>query len=312
MELRRRLQEDDEASVMANKLSLAETLSPSKMMPPPSGSDPPSVHGDDALLKRKHHRRAKRKRMDMDMGSPRRLKGEKAKSPRAPSAKDAPGKPVSVSVCPTASNKKKRPVYLRPTNGPLLNAPRNSTQFIINDHENEIGLGGEGGECEPLGAAAPRTRSLSDAARERRENISPDDDTFWVDYSERDFQSVYETAHQEEVAEWDRKKLCDEIATLERRQKELIAILARVDPEIYLQKLQSELTSLQEANRRLRQEKADLDPALPDSSTVAVEEDSNLDGPNTYEDPNSPHPPQADRSNNQSPLVNDDEDTSKD
>ncbi|QQP52605.1 Uncharacterized protein FKW44_004803, partial [Caligus rogercresseyi] len=37
-----------------------------------------------------------------------------------------------------SSSLPKRPntVFLRPTNVPLLNAPKNSTQFIIDDHEN--------------------------------------------------------------------------------------------------------------------------------------------------------------------------------
>ena len=35
---------------------------------------------------------------------------------------------------------------------------------------------------------------LSDSDR-----LSPDDDNFWAAYSERDFESVYETAHQEEI-----------------------------------------------------------------------------------------------------------------
>ena len=31
---------------------------------------------------------------------------------------------------------KQSKINLRPTNNPLLNAPKNSTQFIIDDHEN--------------------------------------------------------------------------------------------------------------------------------------------------------------------------------
>jgi hypothetical protein len=112
----------------------------------------------------------------------------------------------------------------------------------------------------PAAAASPR----------RRVGIPPpgdeaDDDTFWAEYSERDFQSVYETAHQEEVAEWDQRRLCDEIKALQTRQKELVNLLVRLDPEVYLQKLQAELLSLQETSRKL---KSDLCPALPDSSTT--------------------------------------------
>jgi hypothetical protein len=37
--------------------------------------------------------------------------------------------------------------------------------------------------------------------------VSPDDDNFWAEYSERDFESVYETAHQEEVYSWEKEKI---------------------------------------------------------------------------------------------------------
>jgi hypothetical protein len=37
--------------------------------------------------------------------------------------------------------------------------------------------------------------------------VSPDDDNFWAEYSERDFESVYETAHQEQVYGWEKDKI---------------------------------------------------------------------------------------------------------
>jgi uncharacterized caspase-like protein len=43
---------------------------------------------------------------------------------------------------------------------------------------------------------------------------------------------------QEEIAEWDRKKLMDEIGALERRHKELVKLLSKLDPQIYVTKLQ--------------------------------------------------------------------------
>lgn len=157
--------------------------------------------------------------------------------------------PPAAQISPSTSSRKrsggrqnnhkhhsKRPkqVFLRPTNGPLLNAPKNSTQFIIDDHN----------------------RANADAS------CDVDDDEV---YSERDFQSVYESAHREEISTWDRKRLCDEIAALERRQKELVGMLARVDPGMYLQRLQSELAQLQETNRALKEGIGVCD--LPDSST---------------------------------------------
>jgi hypothetical protein len=197
----------------------------------------------------------------------------------APKAdEEAPSPPKRPKNARTARKKNHhQQVYLRPTNGPLLNAPRNSTQFIIDDHENSnlfFNFASSNGHhhhgvsaAEAAAAAAVAAAVAADAADPDGESPSPDDDTFWAEYSERDFQSVYESAHQEEIAEWDRKKLCDEISALERRQRELVNILARLDPEIYLQKLQSELLSLQEVNRVLKEEHSELNPQLPDSST---------------------------------------------
>merc|ERR1712203_614317 len=81
---------------------------------------------------------------------------------------------------------------------------------------------------------------------------SPDDDTFWADYLEKDFQTVYESAHREDVEKWDKSKLIEEITNLERRHKELVSKLSRVDPEIYIRRLQSRVISKQKQNSRLR------------------------------------------------------------
>merc|ERR1712004_402485 len=92
--------------------------------------------------------------------------------------------------------------------------------------------------------------------------VGDDDYTYWAEYSDQDFQKVYESAHQEEVADWDRQRLIDEISNLEKRQKELVSVLAKVDPEMYAQRLESQLATLQEKNRLLKDE-MHIDPALP-------------------------------------------------
>jgi hypothetical protein len=45
---------------------------------------------------------------------------------------------VNDDACPQSgatSSQQRSAVNLRPTNNPLINAPKNSTQFIIDDHE---------------------------------------------------------------------------------------------------------------------------------------------------------------------------------
>ena len=63
---------------------------------------------------------------------------------------------------------------------------------------------------------------------------------------------MYESAHREDVEKWDKSKLIEEITNLERRHKELVTKLSRVDPEIYIRRLQSRVISKQKQNSRLR------------------------------------------------------------
>eukprot|EP00092_Neocalanus_flemingeri_P039674 GFUD01043206.1.p1 GENE.GFUD01043206.1~~GFUD01043206.1.p1 ORF type:complete len:444 (-),score=152.81 GFUD01043206.1:340-1671(-) len=221
-----------------------------------------------------------------------------------------------------AATKQQKKVYLRPSNNPLLKAPKNSTQFIIDDHENSNLFwnfdahpdeentkdGTEGGDVGPEGGgeegSEPAENQVKDGQPKQNQGMavmpgqffglsdcdrfSPDDDNFWAAYSERDFESVYETAHQEEIYSWERGKIIDEISVLEIKQKQLINMLSQIDPLIYLQKLQHELLALQEQNRQLklvniaerleRQVRgggsSTSSPRLPDSTTEREGEES--------------------------------------
>jgi len=109
-------------------------------------------------------------------------------------------------------------VYLRPSNNPLLRAPKNSTQFIIDDHENSQHFmsfqdqdGGEVSEDE-----VNRLSSIEEREAERVMGKDQGDffDPFQNAYSEKDFDTVYENAHQEQVYSWERTKIMEEIAVL--------------------------------------------------------------------------------------------------
>ena len=39
------------------------------------------------------------------------------------------------------------------------------------------------------------------------------------------------------MSAWDRKRLCEEISALERKQKELVKVLARIDPEVRISQI---------------------------------------------------------------------------
>ena len=89
---------------------------------------------------------------------------------------------------------------------------------------------------------------------------------------------------QEEIAEWDRKKLVEEIGSLERRHKELVKMLARVDPQVYVSKLQRELGRLQQQNRILKSS-----PESGNEEQVATgnEEQGEIGVPEGGEEPDS-------------------------
>ena len=230
----------------------------------------------------------------------------------------------------------KKNLVLRPTKGPLLNAPKNSTQFIIDDHEPFLDTevspkkyntrsrsvssssrrvsASEEAFCSPSGspektvtssttAAASNEKASANAGSAAEKSskeekdcqatpgnyvVGDDDYTYWAEYSDRDFQSVYESAHQEEVADWDRQRLIDEISNLEKRQKELVSVLAKVDPEMYAQRLESQLATLQEKNRLLKDE-MHIDPAPPvqavNQALSSHDDESSMDSTTTKSAP---------------------------
>ena len=151
----------------------------------------------------------------------------------------------------------RKKVYLRPSNNPLLRAPKNSTQFIIDDHENSQHFMSFQRDEDQEGVELSeeeinRLNSVEEREAEKRVSASSGKvaGDFWIDpfrnaYSEKDFDTVYENAHQEQVYSWERTKIMEEIAVLELKQKRLITMLSQIDPVIYLQKLQQELSALQ-------------------------------------------------------------------
>jgi len=229
---------------------------------PVGGSRRPSSGSGSGGRKRGHHRRARKhwRSSNEDRGRSRRGSGGGNGGPgRHQNLLNRISSNTSGSAASHSSSG--APIYLRPTNCPP--APRNSTQFIIDDH------GGSGSSrsnnASPAGGA-----SASAAAAPSSSSFAEDGDSQWA---ERDFQSVYETAHREEVSAWDRKRLCEEISALERRQKELVKVLARIDPEVYLQRLEAQVASLRETGARL---KAGLRRA---KETAAAADTSNLSSP---------------------------------
>lgn len=189
----------------------------------------------------------------------RRAKGKRKKQKTCLMITNDDGTNSTTEVHEGGSSQQKK-VYLRPSNNPLLRAPKNSTQFIIDDHENsqhflsfqearEAAAEEERERRESVDAVEDQDKEGEEAGGEKAEL---DDDKFGAEFFERDFESVYETAHQEEVYSWERPKLIDEIKQLEMKQRDLLTMLSHLDPHIYLQSLQKQLSNLQDQNRRLK------------------------------------------------------------
>ena len=268
---------------MSEEQILAEHInrSPSPGTPPPHGAE--GQDGRDEGLQRsrgkKRHRRAKGKK-------------KKQKTNNLMITNDD----GTNSTAGGSSLPQQKKVYLRPSNNPLLKAPKNSTQFIIDDHENsnlfwnfnsqrdEL-LPEEGGKEVESVDVGEESNEADDFNNSAEAKISPDDDSFWTAFSERDFESVYESAHQEEIYSWNRSRILEEIAVLEKKQKKLIDMLSQIDPLIYLEKLQKELVALQEQNRQLkilnlaeREERQRRDRLSSNSSSRMPDSTTELEG----------------------------------
>jgi len=180
----------------------------------------------------------------------------------------------------------KKKVYLRPSNNPLLKAPKNSTQFIIDDHENSNLFWNFD--------AAPIKETEEKEADTYNEDHTvfqlETDENVYNAFSEKDFESVYETAHHEEVQSWGKSRIIEEMNCMESRYKKLQQMLSLIDPCTYIEKLQEELLVQQEQNKELmlinfalkfskqqdvmQNQSHDQGEGLPDSTSRDTEEES--------------------------------------
>lgn len=129
---------------------------------------------------------------------------------------------------------------LRPLQVPK--APKNSTQFIIDDHQNcNLYMSFEENAVTQVVASSMGFEDID------YEYLSPDDLDMTAFY-ERDFEATYRKAREEKLQALDRDALLEQLADLERRQLELEAERATS----VVDKLQEDLLKLQWENRRLR------------------------------------------------------------
>ena len=117
---------------------------------------------------------------------------------------------------------------LRPSKVPK--APQNSTQFIIDDHENSAYF-----IDFEKGFTSPGTK----------------DDVGWSPYFEQDFENVYRTTREAEIIEWTHEVLVDKISSLEERVKTLEQQLLMCDPAAYTP--QHRIVCMRDENRQVKE-----------------------------------------------------------
>ncbi|XP_063614065.1 uncharacterized protein LOC134787257, partial [Penaeus indicus] len=221
--------------------------------------------GGGAALKKKKKRRRRRRR------TPKEEEGRVALvSPTA-----GCGEPFTPARGPPT------PV-LRPVGAQVPRAPENSTQFIMDDHENsalflnfdkstpgwEHDPPASGGE-DDLGSATPTHAHTRD----------------WYPFNLADFESAYRSAREDRLMGGSRTDLCAAIVALEARAAVLTEALS-ASPSRLVATLQAQLLTLQEENAALRQRLARRrKQVVPrESSSSSTDSDSESDSTNSSSD----------------------------
>lgn len=119
---------------------------------------------------------------------------------------------------------------LRPAKVPK--APQNSTQFIIDDHENSAYFIDFDKGFTPPGAR---------------------DDVGWSPYFQQDFENVYRTTREAETIDWTHEDLVEKISSLEARVKSLEQQLSMCDSNVYMSQLQHRIVCMQDGSRQIKE-----------------------------------------------------------
>ncbi|XP_015903161.1 DNA ligase 1 [Parasteatoda tepidariorum] len=163
-------------------------------------------------------------------------------------------------------------VLIRPTNVPK--APENSTQFIIDDHD----------ECRLYKSFETPNPYLPDFLRPEKDNseiIEPEgEDAAYVDinyeyesphdfdnsaYYDKEFELSYKNNRYDELLRLSREELISGLRNLQDHIQELNEELVKEDPDPILERLQTELLEQQEKHSQLKEENSRLQKRLEEA-----------------------------------------------
>jgi len=171
-------------------------------------------------------------------------------------------------------------VRLRPVNVPK--APENSTQFIIDDHEDcNLYVSFEAEAVKNYKKRNIEVNLLTGSPQIYSAENESSSELDMTTFFEKDFELIYRRAKEEEMMALSRDELIAQVVGLERKALELDAKLKSTG---LLGRLQQQLLMLQEQNKRLRAEsiclkglqKTDLDSDIGMNSFSSMDEDDNL------------------------------------
>ncbi|XP_071546175.1 uncharacterized protein [Panulirus ornatus] len=174
---------------------------------------------------------------------------------------------------------------LRPVGAQVPRAPENSTQFIMDDHENSAlfvdfdNFSTPQWEQEP-----PMSGAEEDTGSATPTHLLTRD---WFPFNAADFETAYQTAREDRLMAGSRSDLRTAIMALEARAAVLTDALS-ASPSRMISTLQAQLLQLQEENSALRQHlnrrKLKRQQNLFSSSSSSTDSDSESDSTNSSSD----------------------------
>ncbi|XP_076333349.1 uncharacterized protein LOC143237708 [Tachypleus tridentatus] len=193
--------------------------------------------------------------------------------------------------------KKKQRVQIRPIDVPK--APENSTQFIIDDHEdcnlyksfeNSGNVLNESSEQDLVGGSASdswinvRHAAFHDIDYE----YELPDDLDHTAFYEEDFENAYAKIRVENLLQMTEEELAERCAEYEAQKLALEKQLSQYDPELCLEQLQQKLLMLQEENEKLKKYNRSLKQYLYSRMHELSDEYSETDDGSLSDDESSP------------------------
>lgn len=228
----------------------------------------------NTVLKKKKKRRRRRRRTPKNEGTGRAQTNVAVVSP---TTSREPWTPRQGSPAPV----------LRPVGAQVPRAPENSTQFIMDDHENSALFVDFDNFSTPHWEQEPPVSGAEDETGGGTPTHALTRD--WFPFNAADFETAYQSAREDRLMAGSSAELRAAIVAMEARAAVLTDVLSS-SPSRIVSRLQNQLLQLQEENARLKQilsrrnQNKNRRPSLQSSSSSSTDSDSESDSTNSSSD----------------------------